>query len=138
MKTIAAVKLEPGNIWSGSRTLAVFTAPTEIAFRKGNLKNHYPVKDYNEKEYPDAEALYQHMSKDHKANFRHLTEIMTGVLIGKFEQYPILLETIAISGGVDFFNKCCHKINGNKRWEGDGIDSWFIRCLRDAYVLCFI
>lgn len=39
--TLPTIKL--GNIWSGSKTFAVFTNPTELAYRKGNLKHHYPI-----------------------------------------------------------------------------------------------
>lgn len=51
------MKLPAGNIYSGSRMLAVLTAPTELARRKGNLRNSYPVM-LDWVEYADVETAY--------------------------------------------------------------------------------
>jgi hypothetical protein len=136
--SIKAVKLIPGNIWSGSRKLAVFTCPTELAFKKGNLKNHYPVK-YGNKIWPDAEGAYQYFSQNHKSNLKYLKDLMISILEAKFEQYPVLIESIRISGGVDFIVGCSHSVYGKaKNWEGVGRKSGYIDCLYHAYVASVI
>jgi len=132
--TIQAVKLNPGNIWSGSRQLAVLTCPTELAFKKGNLKFHYPMQ-HRDETYADAESLYQHLSKPYKNDIKRLKQIMIYVLKEKLKQYPVLFQTITLSGGTNFICACSHRVYGRAvRWEGNGRDSGFIDCLFEAYV----
>lgn len=127
------IKLAPGNIFSGSKTLAVFTNPTEIAFRKGNLKNHYPVV-FNGRKYKDSEELYQKLSRIHKHDAESCYILCTYAIRTKLWQYPELIDTIAFNGGVKWLAKCSHHVNGKSpRWEGDGMKSGFIRCLILAY-----
>ena len=122
-------KIPPGNIWSGDRLRAVFTNPTEIAFRKGNLKNHWPI-EFRGRKFEDAEAAYQTCKAEASDKYKLCTE----VLIAKFRRYPILAETIQKNGGLDWLKQCSHHVNGrNPDWEGDGIESEFIRCLMWAY-----
>lgn len=127
------MRLKPGNIWSGSKTLAVFTSPTEIAFLKGNLKNHYPI-EVRGKKYKDAEVAYQSVKKSHDVilSDAELEAIMTEVLTAKLAQYPLLYYAIADSGGVEWLEKCSHHVNGGS-WEGDGRNSRFINCLIQAF-----
>jgi hypothetical protein len=131
-----SMKLAPGNIWSGNRRLAVFTNPTELAFRKGMLKNHYPLT-VDLLTYPDLEAAYQVMSKDMKHDMIPLKALMIGLMHLKLEQYPVLVETIRESGGFEWITRCCHyatmKPRKNARWEGNGLDSAFIECLFNAF-----
>ncbi len=130
-----AVKLGPGNIWSGDRTLAVFTNPTELAFRKGNLKHHWPVA-FQGVRYPDAEAAY-HANKREKS-FEDLQTMITEIIACKICQHEVLFKTLKLSGGTQFIEKCRHIVNARtnafKRWEGIGTKSAFIRCLRDAFI----
>lgn len=122
-------KIPPGNIWSGDKLRAVFTNPTEIAFRKGNLKGHYPIL-FRDTLFKDAEAAYQTL----KAEASDKYQLCTAVLIAKLEQYPCITETIRENGGLDWLKQCSHHVNGrNPNWEGDGIESEFIRCLMWAY-----
>jgi len=127
------IKLKAGNIWSGSKSLAVFTNPTEIAFRKGNLKKHYPV-EYGGKKYRDSEALYQFLSRNDKADSNLCYKHCVKALCCKLYQYPHLIEVIKYNGGVNWLEQCGHVVNGkNPRWEGFGNKSGFIRCLITAY-----
>jgi len=125
------IKLNPGNIWSGSKRLAVFTNPTELAFKKHKLKNHYPVY-FLGVDYPDAESAYQANTKNCKGDFNQLFDIMKEIIICKFKQHPLLFTTIEDNDGVQWIRKCRHVINGN-RWEGIGYESPFIRALAAAY-----
>jgi len=127
------MKLCPGNIWSGSKRLAVFTNPTVLARRKGNLKHDYPVT-FRNKRYADAEAAYQSVKRSGPwLSFAERECLMVEVIIAKLEQYPILAETIADSGGLTWLERCSHTIGGRSRWEGVGRNSAFIRCLLRAY-----
>ena len=121
--------LEPGNIWSGSKTLAAFTNPTELAFRKGNVNKHYPIK-FLEVTYDDAEEAYQLNKNQYKNNKINL---MYFIVYCKLDQYPILVKIIKKSGGIEFLEKCEHIVYNNSDWEGKGRDSAFIRCLIAAY-----
>ena len=135
------VKLNPGNIYSGNRRLAVFTNPTELAFRKGNLRHHYPLK-INNTLYPDAESAYQHFASGYKDDFAACKHICFWILEEKLEQYPLLIETISFNGGLDWISECRHivyaRTKGFKRWEGIGLQSAFIRCLSRAYTASII
>lgn len=135
------MKLNPGNIWSGNRQLAVFTNPTELAFKKGNLRNHYPVF-YNDRLYPDAEAAFQRYSRGIKHDFEICKNICLDILLHKFEQYPILQNTIKESGGTNWILKCRHVVGARtqnfKRWEGVGRNSAFIDCLYRAFEHCLV
>jgi len=129
------IKLRSGNIWSGSKTLAVFTNPTTLAKRKGNLKCDYPIT-FRGKWYVDAEAAYQDVKRggpwlDQPARERLCIE----VIAAKLEQYPILVETITDNGGLAWLEACSHIVNGKitHDWEGYGRQSLFIRCLIAAY-----
>jgi len=120
--------LEPGNIWSGSKTLAAFTNPTELAFKKGNLKKHYPVV-VNKIKYPDAEQAYQVLK--HKTNNRIM--LMSLILNAKLKQHPELIQDIEDSGGDYFLKNCDHIVYNNSDWEGKGVESLFIRVLMNVY-----
>lgn len=125
-----APKLQAGNIWSGSKTLAVFTNPTELAHRKGNLKGHYPIV-WDDNEYPDVETAYQ-QNKPHGLPNRVC--FITDLIVIKLQTYPIIVETIALNGGVTWLEQCSHWTGSkNKTWEGDGKDSLFLQCLINAY-----
>jgi hypothetical protein len=123
------IKIKPGNIWSGDKYRAVFTNPTEIAFRKGNLQNHYPVY-FRDRKFADAEEAY----KIFKASAPDRYELCTAVIFAKLRQYPSLVTTITANGGEDWIKKCSHHVYDKcAYWEGDGEDSGFIRCLLKAY-----
>ena len=121
------MKFEIGNISSNSPTLAVLTNPTELAKRKGNLIEHYPVA-YKGIEYADAERMFQEIKR-----FPGDVEMMVLTLKCKLEQYPRIVKSIGDSGGSSFLEKCNHRVNGRNWWEGSGMDSPFIECLVEAY-----
>jgi len=130
------MKLESGNIWSGDRKLAVLTNMTELAYRKGNLRNHYPVF-YAGVEYADAEAAYQALSKDHKHDIAFLHRLMVKIITAKLRQYPKIRQAITDSGGAEWIEECFHRVHRNwkhNRWEGDGLNSEFIKCVWEAYI----
>ena len=123
--------MEGINIWSGSSYSigAVLTNPTELAYRKGKLKNHYPVK-FKDIVYPDAEAAYQANKVNEIACDM---AIMTSVIVAKLTQYPQIIESIDRFGGIDWLKSCSHHITGKSRWEGCRKNSNFIICLVRAY-----
>lgn len=126
--------LEPGNIWSGSKTLAVFTNPTELAFKKGNLKNHYPIV-WNDTTYSDVEEAYHDNIPERMCD---RVNLITKLIEVKLKTYPIILNTIKANGGVVWLKKCSHWTNSKRKsfqfWEGDGDKSPFIRCLINAFI----
>lgn len=117
-----AVKLSPGNIWSGNRMLAVFTNPTEIAFRKGNLKRNWPVR-FQGTDYSDAETAYKKFKRVCHS-FEGLQNGMVDIISCKLCQHPV--------------QQCSHLVfpgcqNRLGRWEGWELESAFIRCLHRAF-----
>lgn len=122
--------LTPGNIWSGSKTLAMFTNPTELAFKKGNLKYHYPI-EFRGQFYVDAEDVYQKNKNLYIPENRIF--LMSMILIEKLKQHDNLFKLLKESGGVSFIEKCDHIVYNNSCWEGKGRESQFIRCLIAAY-----
>ena len=123
--------MEPGNIWSGSETLAVLTNPTELAFSLGNLKQHYPII-INGAEFADVEDYYQQSKGEGERSFAELEAIMKIGIMAKFRQYPQIVKFIDDNGGIEWLEKCSHHVNGG-RWDGDSLDSPFIRCLVESY-----
>ena len=127
------MQLPAGNIWSGSRMLAVLTAPTELARKKGNLRKSYPVKAFDQ-EWPDVEKAYQTLKK---GSDLERAALMTHLLYVRFEQYPQIGEAVRDSGGVAWLEECSHIVMGKVRWEGVGRQSRFIRCLIEAYEMWY-
>jgi len=129
-------KLRPGNIYSGTKGgIAVFTNPTELARKKGSLKLSWPV-DFRGRRFEDAEAAYQAFTIDCKDDYEACKKVCTEVLVAKLAQYPVLVETIKLSGGLKWIEKCSHIVGNRKtgRWVGYGLESDFIKCLYQAYV----
>lgn len=125
--------LQPGNIWSGNSKLAVLTNPTELAFRKGNLKGHYPV-EYKGVKYADSEAAYQAATKNHKHDWKFLTSTMIDIIVEKFRQHPAIFQAAFDSGGTAWLAECSHITGRYKcRWVGIGRNSAFIACLMQAF-----
>ncbi len=127
--------MEGINIWSGCEIGigAALTNPTERAFRKNKIKNHYPVT-FNSVRFGDAESAYQ----EYKTNeLQQDIELMTEIIVCKLNQHPRLIEGIARRGGVQWLERCCHIVGvKNSRWEGQGVKSNFILCLIFAYQIC--
>lgn len=127
------------NIWSGTKGFpAALTNPTELAKKKGNIKQSYPIR-YRGEIFKDAEAFYQFMKPElNSNNMDQLLGIMAIVLMCKLEQYPSLYEGIKKRGGIAWLDKCEHtvhlpsRINGGC-WEGKGRQSYFIVALMYAY-----
>ena len=122
--------MESGNIWSGDKTRAAFTNPTELAFRKGNIQEHYPVI-FHSLDFEDAEHAYHNFAEKEGKE-----KLMTEILTAKLKQHSSLVEIIEESGGEDWIKVCDHIVYGNSPyWEGKGTHSRFIRCLLNAYIM---
>lgn len=125
-------KLSPGNIWSGSKTLAVLTNPTDLAFKKRNLKHRYPII-YEGKKYGDVEDAFQR-NKHFGMPLEARALLIVKLIKIKFKTYPFIFETIKFNGGIEWLNQCSHWTGSrNKTWEGDGVESLYLRCLMKAY-----
>lgn len=124
------------NIWSGSGdgdgTAAALTNPTEISFRKGSIRRHYPVS-YGGREWLDAEEAYQ----GNKGPGSDRDEVMVEVIVAKLLTYPHLGDAVRVMGGLPFLRKCRHETGARtpslRRWEGKGEGSRFLRNLMAAY-----
>lgn len=136
MKENPVMKFAPGNIWSGNRQLAVFTNPTELAFRKGNLKHHYPIT-IDGQVFEDCEAAYHFLTKNYKDNFEACQLACIRVVAAKLRQYPLIFNTIKECGGLPWIEQCCHftgaRTKAFQRYEGQGYQSAFIHSLALAY-----
>ncbi len=121
------------NIWSGSSDglSAALTNCTELAFKKGKLKNHYPIVDKNGVVFPDAETAYKlHKTGDIVKD----RAIMIRIIAAKLRQYPRLTHHITARGGIEWLQTCSHIVGvKGSRWEGVGTESNFISCLIAAY-----
>lgn len=114
---------------------AALTNPTELAKRKGNLTQSYPI-EFRGKTYSDAEAAYQALkntaTKDEGPNSTY--NLMVDILKAKLEQYPRLLEGIKNQGGSEWVLKSTHQpTKQNSVWETGG-KNWFIKALNEAYL----
>jgi hypothetical protein len=128
--------INPGiNIYSGSSSPlgAALTFPTELSFKKGKIKYHYPVTDKLNKTYPDAEAAYKIWKVKAGNDITRKLEIYVRIATAKFEQYPQLVEAITKRGGTNWLASCSHHTCAGGWWEGDGLNSPMISCLVEAY-----
>lgn len=123
------------NIFSGEKGLAgALTNPTEMARRKGNITQRYPVS-VNNKEYVDVETAYQQLkvAGDHKFN----DELMANLISQKFLTHTRLMDAVTAKGGVSFLEACSHftgaRSESFRSWEGQGRESRFIRNLIWGY-----
>jgi hypothetical protein len=125
--------IKPGNIWSGSKTLAVLTNPTRLAKKKGNLKGNYPV-EIDGISFQDAEAAFWHLVKQEGAvDLPHKFQICVRVIEAKLEQHPRIKTFIDDNGGVEFLEQCYHRTEAYQEWGGSGYESSFVCALISAY-----
>lgn len=121
------------NISSNSKGLAAaLTNPTELAKRKGNLTQSYPI-DYKGKSYPDIESAYQ-ANKAPYLKTKTTGVLMTDLITNKLQTYPQLVKGIKDKGGMNYLEKSTHKITGDNYWEtGEGKSDGFMTALKQAY-----
>jgi hypothetical protein len=135
----APTKSEPiqsVEISSNSKGLAAaLTNPTELAKRKGNLTESYPVT-FNGVTYKDAEEAYQKNKGKYKPeglDKGSTYDLMVQILKAKLQQHPRLVEEIIKAGGQEWLSKATHQpTNKNTVWETGG-QNLFITALQDAY-----
>lgn len=116
--------------------LAALTNPTELAKKKGNLSESYPVT-VRGTEYADAEAAYQALKNTATKDDNPQTNtygLMVEILKSKLKQYPRLVTAITKKGGEAWLNKATHQpTRKNTVWETGG-KNWFIKALTEAYL----
>jgi hypothetical protein len=113
---------------------AALTNPTELAKKKGNLAESYPV-EFKGKTYKDAEAAYQALkntaTKDEGPNSTY--NLMVDIIKAKLQQHPRLISEITKQGGSEWILSSTHQpTKQNSVWETGG-KNWFIKALNDAY-----
>lgn len=126
------------NIYSGSRDSlgAALTNMTERAREKGKLTHPYPVR-FRGLVYADAEAAYQALKVegDHEGN----DLLMAHIIAAKLLQHERLFMAVQDRGGAAYLQHCSHFTGARsprfKAWEGQGVESRFIRNLVAAYRL---
>jgi hypothetical protein len=135
--TEAPVPSAAGEISSDSKgLLAALTNPTELAKKKGNLQESYPVEVRGQK-FADAEAAFQSLKpkgKMAKAEYDAATDaLMREILAAKFQQHPRLRQEVEKRGGKAWLETATHRAQ-DKNWGGTGRQSRFVAALADAYV----
>lgn len=132
------VKVAPGNIWSGSKTLAWLTAPTQLAYKKGNLQQAYGI-EYKGVDYVDVEHAYRSIKAAAGTEMPNesLAALMVVLLEEMFDTHRGIAECVHYNGGVEWLKQCSHFVGGRTRpaniWEGQGTASQYINCLIRAY-----
>lgn len=126
------------NIYSGAPDPlgAALTNPTGLAVQKGKLKKGYPVV-FKGRRWPDVETAYHGLKVEGKPELND--RVMAELISAKFAQHPQLLEDVEDRGGREFLLACGHFTNaksaGFQSWEGQGLESRFIRNLVAGYDL---
>lgn len=87
--------------------------------------------------YPDVEVAYQVFTRHLKNDLESCMERCIRFIRLKLRQYPKLMETIRESGGLSWIEQCSHFTRRKPpgRWEGNGLNSLFIKCLYEAFRL---
>ncbi len=124
------------NVFSGTKGLGgALTNPTELAFSKGSIAQHYPII-FKGKEYPDVESYYLAHRKENDVENDHL---MMQLIATKLVMHARLYFEIEKQGGIKWLEQCSHftyaKSASFQKWEGLGMSSRFIRNLISAYML---
>ena len=134
----APIVVKPGvEISSNAKGLAgALTNPTELAKRKGNISNSYPV-EFRGKTYEDSEAAY-HANKGVTLQGQERTvdtyKLMVEIITAKLQQHPRLASEITKQGGSAWILSSTHQpTKKNSVWETGG-KNWFIKALNEAYV----
>jgi hypothetical protein len=121
------------NIFSGEPGLGgALTNPTELARRKGGIAQAYGVR-FAGRDWPDAETAYHALKT---ADFAHNDALMVDLIEAKFRQHATLHAEVRARGGREFLASCSHFTNSRSDaggWEGQGLDSRFIRNLVQGY-----
>ena len=130
--------MKPGNIWSGSKDLARFTNPTELARKKGRLTTSYPIT-WRGQQWPDVETAYQETKRNsQQMTLKERAYLLVEIMETKFRTYPQLVEEIRAAGGQQWIIRCSHYTgplveHHANVWVGNGPESMFIRCLSEVY-----
>ena len=135
----APVTVKPGvEISSNAKGLAgALTNMTELAKRKGNLAQSYPVK-FRGKEtpYKDSEEAYQALKGVTLENGERTVDtykLMVEIITAKLQQHPRLVSEITKQGGSAWILSSTHQpTKKNTVWETGG-KNWFIKALNEAY-----
>ena len=121
--------------------LGALCNPTELAFEKGNIQQHYPI-DFEGTTYPDVESAYQanknkniRLTKEIARDFNKNYLLIVKLILIKLITYPRLFKTIEKSGGIKWILSCTHepyKPGRESVWSTKG-GNWFITALATAY-----
>lgn len=107
-------------------------ALTNVTFGKYQVERVPGLKAPNDPMHKkSAEAWYK---ANRTGNQRKDMLLMQRVIEAKLRQYPELVKQIDERGGEAWIKASNHTVNGNIRWEGKGMESNFLRVLRDAYL----
>ena len=126
------------NIFSGEPGLGgALTNPTELSRQKGSIDRPYHVL-FRGKDWADAESAYQILGANlHSAAERDI--LMAELIAAKFSQHLDLLKEVEKRGGREFLQACSHFTGARtpkaQSWEGQGLQSRFIRNLVAGFVL---
>lgn len=124
--------VEPINIFSGAEGLGgALTNPTELARRKGCVKQAYPVL-FAGRLWTDVETAYHVLAQD-TAVVEERDALMIELIASKFRQHDELRRQVTENGGAPWLRACSHFTNARtaraQSWEGAGLESRFIRNL---------
>lgn len=125
----------PANLWSGARGIGgALTNMSERAREKGCIQNAYPV-EVNGVRYEDSEAAYQALKIP--GNDGYNDGLMVDIIALKLKQNPRLMAQVGANGGSAWLKICMHyagaKSERAQSWEGEGLQSRFIRILVHGY-----
>lgn len=117
---------------------AALTNPTELARKKGNIVDSYPV-EYNGIVYEDSEEAYKDLKDESETKTKPTIEnsknyaLMVNIIKAKLEQHPRLVAKVKSLGGSNWILASTHQpTSKNSVWETNG-KNWFIKALNEAY-----
>ncbi|WP_243146674.1 putative molybdenum carrier protein [Scytonema sp. UIC 10036] len=135
---------------------AVLTSTTVKSKQVGTIEGEYPVSfrdnkampvgNYGLETYTQSKPEGQPFLSAEQAFFAYKetlplgeprVQLMAEILTARFEQHPKLVEAVTKRGGVKWLENCSYKVSpeGSKAnfWEGEGLQSPYIRALAQAY-----
>lgn len=127
----ASINIHPG---SATPFAAALSWEEDYARECGTIEQKYTL-NIKGASYPSLYSAFVVLAsgKNEVEQFEILVELLTA----KLSAYPMLNQTITISGGVRWLYSCrCFPINGEKdksSWYGCGLNSFYLTALIAAY-----
>jgi len=109
------------------------TNPSEYSTLEYNVESIYK-KNSSKFDVNTKQRILNNKVVSEEQALKHDMNLMYKLQVEKFEKHPELIDEINAKGGLEFIKNSSHIIGvPNSRWEGEGMNSNFIKVLAKSY-----